>query len=669
MSSMDRETAERQQQMVHSANQMFANMPLLAFAKSAETGKYVACNNKFAVYAGKNSPEEVIGLSDFDLFDQETAAHFVADDKIALDNDAPYVFTENTPDAFGKPFYFQTTKLKYVDMSGQLCMLGMSVDVTETMNLQASLAAEQDELKDFRDIMQSARWSVEFAPSGASFKVHWSDDMRHKLGFSDLGDFPDTLDALRNQMQPEDFSYIYKAFIEAAMDPEDAHVFDVEYRIRNKGGEYIWIHSAARFHRSSNGKAVSAVGVFIDVTDTHIKKELYKRLSHNMDIIGGLASEYTGLYRYDVETGNFTVYAVSDRIADTKALLAANMSYEECFRIFVDKAVHPDDQSKLLGLGQREIIYKALRHQKKLSVLFRRNYGGKYLWSEMVMVKVEDADQEPKTVIIGFIEKDNEIRHQAEMQQKEQAYKNAIISSSVGYMEVNLSRGVIEQDVYANYGGGKPVIVEIPGLQKPYAFSDFISWWASSMSARDRETFMNVSNTRYLISEHQRGQYYVEVQCRNKFNSEQERDLRVAYFLTHNNATDNIMALCVLYDMTDINENKMQVAKLTEELSTSRVRNSIGQMQPHFLYNALGSIREIILDDPQYASDLVYDFTTHLRACIKAMSNNDLIPFEQEIINIKAYVNIEQMRFGDKLKVLYDIKKSDFKIVPLSNSN
>ncbi len=91
----------------------------------------------------------------------------------------------------------------------------------------------------------------------------------------------------------------------------------------------------------------------------------------------------------------------------------------------------------------------------------------------------------------------------------------------------------------------------------------------------------------------------------------------------------------------------------------------MSQMQPHFLYNALGSIREIILDDPQYASDLVYDFTTHLRACIKAMSSNDLIPFEQEITNIEAYVNIERMRFGDKLKVVYDIQKKDFKIVPL----
>ena len=44
------------------------------------------------------------------------------------------------------------------------------------------------------------------------------------------------------------------------------------------------------------------------------------------------------------------------------------------------------------------------------------------------------------------------------------------------------------------------------------------------------------------------------------------------------------------------------------------------------------------------------------------MSNDDPIPFEQELANIKAYVNIEKMRLGDKLKVVYDIRAKDFSI-------
>lgn len=113
-------------------------------------------------------------------------------------------------------------------------------------------------------------------------------------------------------------------------------------------------------------------------------------------------------------------------------------------------------------------------------------------------------------------------------------------------------------------------------------------------------------------------------------------------------------------------EYQKHVTDLNEELKAARIRNFTSQMQPHFLYNALASIREIVLDNPQYASDLIYDFTTHLRSCVKSMLSDTPVPFEQELESIKAYVNIEQMRFGQKLRVEYDIDHTEFKIMPLS---
>ena len=106
--------------------------------------------------------------------------------------------------------------------------------------------------------------------------------------------------------------------------------------------------------------------------------------------------------------------------------------------------------------------------------------------------------------------------------------------------------------------------------------------------------------------------------------------------------------------------------RIEKELQLSRIRNFTSQMQPHFLYNALGSIQEIILEDPEYASELIGDFTVHLRSCIRAMSSDAPIPFDQELSNIRAYVNIEKMRLGQKLRVVYDTEKRNFSILPLS---
>jgi len=48
------------------------------------------------------------------------------------------------------------------------------------------------------------------------------------------------------------------------------------------------------------------------------------------------------------------------------------------------------------------------------------------------------------------------------------------------------------------------------------------------------------------------------------------------------------------------------------------------------------------------------------------MANDKPIAFSQEMDNIRAYVNIEKMRFGKKLEVVFDIQTSDFKVLPLS---
>lgn len=112
------------------------NMPGMAFTKDAETGEYLACNQAFIEYAHKKKSEEVIGLKDSDIFDPETAAHFVEADKIALSLSKPYIFFEDVPDAAGNQRQLQTTKLKYTDTSGRLCVLGMCQDITDMVSIQ-----------------------------------------------------------------------------------------------------------------------------------------------------------------------------------------------------------------------------------------------------------------------------------------------------------------------------------------------------------------------------------------------------------------------------------------------------------------------------------------------------------------------------------------------------
>ena len=121
------------------------NMPAMTFAKEPETSMYLACNQAFAEYAGKQSPDEVIGLTDADLFDEEMAKRLAQDDRMAMSMDEPYIFIEDIIDAAGNQRQFQTTKYKYTDIFGRICVLGMAHETTDLAQVRREFASTKEE--------------------------------------------------------------------------------------------------------------------------------------------------------------------------------------------------------------------------------------------------------------------------------------------------------------------------------------------------------------------------------------------------------------------------------------------------------------------------------------------------------------------------------------------
>lgn len=114
------------------------------------------------------------------------------------------------------------------------------------------------------------------------------------------------------------------------------------------------------------------------------------------------------------------------------------------------------------------------------------------------------------------------------------------------------------------------------------------------------------------------------------------------------------------YIVSNKKNTELQIA-----LEANNLKIKVAQMHPHFLYNALSAIQMIVKVSPDYAYQLLYDFTVHLRGTVRCLASDAPIPFSEELKNIKAYLNIEQMRFGDALKVVYDIQCDHFFVAPL----
>ena len=101
------------------------------------------------------------------------------------------------------------------------------------------------------------------------------------------------------------------------------------------------------------------------------------------------------------------------------------------------------------------------------------------------------------------------------------------------------------------------------------------------------------------------------------------------------------------------------------ELKESRVAIMLSQIQPHFIYNTLGTIERMCLKDPQKAFELVRNFSLYLRGNFSELDSVTPIRFSEEMKHVEYYVNIEKVRFPD-MSIEYDVEATDFVLPALS---
>ncbi len=125
------------------------------------------------------------------------------------------------------------------------------------------------------------------------------------------------------------------------------------------------------------------------------------------------------------------------------------------------------------------------------------------------------------------------------------------------------------------------------------------------------------------------------------------------------------MSLFFIYLMiqTDRNQRSIEQEKQIMDMNIAVMRS---QIQPHFLYNALSSIRRLITKDPKVAAIAVEKFAAYLRQNLESMNQMEPIPFMTEMKHLQEYLYLEKLRFGDRLHVEYDINYADFVMPVLS---
>lgn len=96
-----------------------------------------------------------------------------------------------------------------------------------------------------------------------------------------------------------------------------------------------------------------------------------------------------------------------------------------------------------------------------------------------------------------------------------------------------------------------------------------------------------------------------------------------------------------------------KLGKLKEMATKAEIKALQTQINPHFLFNALNTIISFVRINPDKARELIINLSTYLRYNLEIGDN--LVDIYKELEQVKAYIEVEKARFGDKLNVIYDI--------------
>lgn len=95
---------------------------------------------------------------------------------------------------------------------------------------------------------------------------------------------------------------------------------------------------------------------------------------------------------------------------------------------------------------------------------------------------------------------------------------------------------------------------------------------------------------------------------------------------------------------------RAEAAAATTQLAALR-----SQLNPHFLFNALHAVVQLIPVEPRRAAQAAEEVATLLRTVIE--EDRDLVPLEEERRFVERYLEVEHIRFGDRLQVSFEVDR------------
>lgn len=231
--------------------------PSVMFVKDLR-GRYQDINAQF-LRRFDLSRDEVLGRTDFELFQTEQASVFVANDVQVATQGAPIEIEETARYDDGAHVSI-VSKFPIRNARGEIVAIGgVATDITDRKRTEEALREYQIQLDEGQAIANFGSWRWDLQ-SGA---LRWSEQLLQIYGITEA-EFTPNLDGYLSRVHPEDRGKA-QSVVERALAGDNS--FEFEERILRPDGSVRLLASRGRVERDAEGRPIRLYGVCHDVTD------------------------------------------------------------------------------------------------------------------------------------------------------------------------------------------------------------------------------------------------------------------------------------------------------------------------------------------------------------------------------------------------------------------
>jgi PAS domain S-box-containing protein len=255
------------------------NQPGLLWMKDLD-GKFLAVNTQFSISCGLGNPESLIGKTDFDIWPQELAERYVADDKRVIKSEQSCMVEEPISDK-GDVRWFETFKTPIIDKQGNVIgTTGYSRDITERKRMEEELYKSEQHYKMISELTSDYVYKLGVAADGKVTLDFVSDNFYTITGLSKEDAI--TIDLWSKIAYPDDLTTILEHLRKLIVYPQS---IEIECRSNVLGKKLKWVNIIAKSEwDEQENRVTTIVGAVKDITERKQAEVLIKEKTDELEL-------------------------------------------------------------------------------------------------------------------------------------------------------------------------------------------------------------------------------------------------------------------------------------------------------------------------------------------------------------------------------------------------